>query len=661
MYRISNLRALAKVIKDRKPVVVGRSGQWHIQEGSWNAFKRHFQGSDAVGLRLAERLIPELDAIEAFPVRFSEQSEALASQSIDFQGYLEVAIALYELVSKSENSSVLKMRQRLQDRTIALMYRLEGANGGLDAQAWNQPLFQTLVERAREWKTEQTAFYGEELDKLDSQRLEQAARYPAFVALLDHSGDLRNSFFEWVIRDRMDVDAFVQYPALRERVAQSYLGSRIGRFGGHLLRIRKLAGHGDAALLRKVVTLPFEGREVNVLDPQRAVTFRGNYRMTIQQVFGVFASKMERVGDLEFLKEGITNWNAHVLGWWNADAKTYEQIDVDQPGWWKQLPVLEELSLKDAQRRYGREVNGQDWILSANATRTTRTLDPDASHAFLEVVIPTERGRYAVYAMGKFATTYSGSLFQSLQLFTATLHATVAYPDENIFYTHRQRDRHSFVVTPAHGFEFMDSIKNDIVDSRGGSFTYQIESENCAKWIQDKLEAHFGTERVPDMFRIAMLETEPPGPTKKMFELMRKLPHDWHSPVLSVLHYIIGAWRGIWVEVDGEQVWRSVTTTQFWEDKVTYLPAMLHTQRTEGNLAKSTIIARTRNTGLSRWSETRSGHRSLKLTSLNRGVQVAEDQLLSLIQSLANSFQERLSALPEKCARAFQGALITKS
>lgn len=125
----------------------------------------------------------------------------------------------------------------------------------------------------------------------------------------------------------------------------------------------------------------------------------------------------------------------------------------------------------------------------------------------------------------------------------------------------------------------MESIRKDILKARNGSLTYQIESENCAKWIQDKLEEHLGSERVGDMFRIAMLDTEPPGAAAGLFAMLRLLPNEWHSPVLSVLHYIIGAWRGVWIEENGRRVWVSITTTRFWQDKVCYLPAVIHYER----------------------------------------------------------------------------------
>ncbi len=571
MFKMQRPHELAEALRGQKNVVLSRRGNWKIRGDFLSGLQQVLGLSANRRLAVARVFLRALDQLEVVPVRFGEDED----QVVDFVGYLEVASALEELLSRQASPKAQELLFRLQDRIVGLKYRLEGVNGGLDAFDDVEVLFAHLSQQAAEWKSQQTSFYGVGLDESDVRRLRETAGYTAFVKLLDSNTALREAFFQWTIRDRVDVDTFIQFPALRERLSKAYLTARIGRFGGSFARAQKVATQGG---MRKLVTLPFEGKQISVLDDQRAVTFRGNYRLTMKQIFAIFAAKMERVGDLEFLGNGINNWNAHLLGWWDADAKEYQQVTVTRNAWWKELPVMEQLTLAQARQRYGEHLDGQQWALAVNATRTTRTLNPDASHAFVEMVVPMSDSNYAVYAMGKFATTYAGSLFDSLKLFTATLHATVAYPDENIFYTHRQHIRKSFPITPAEGMKYMESIRKDIVKAREGNLTYQIESENCAKWIQDKLEEQFGSERVPNLFRISMLDTEPPGAAAGLFVVLRLLPRSLHSPVLSMLHYFVGAWRGVWIEENGQQQWRSITTTQFWQDKVCYLPAVMHQQ-----------------------------------------------------------------------------------
>ncbi|MDP1835880.1 MAG: hypothetical protein Q8K75_08135 [Chlamydiales bacterium] len=578
MYKIQRVHQLAKALQNQENVILTRNGEWKARGGLVNGLQSLLGLQDNRRLAFAKSFVKALDELEVIPVRFSGDSKMPEDQVVDFKGYLEAGSALLPLLDKFSAPEAKELRLRLQERLVGLQYRLEVTNGGLDSAEPSEELFLQLGQWAAEWKSQQNAFYGSELEFDDARRLHDASRHPAFVELLANDLHMREEFFQWTIRDRVDVETFIQFPALREKLFQAYLTARIGRFGGNALRIQKLM---EASGSRKVVTLPFEGHDISILDDQRAVTLRGNYRLTIKQAFSVFAAKMERVGDLEFFSNGINNWNSHLLGWWDADAKEYHLIDLNRAAWWKELPVLEVINQQEAKDRYGDNLDGKQWTLGVNATRTTRTLNPDASHAFVEVVVPMNDAKYAVYAMGKFATTYAGSMFDSLKLFTATLRATVAYPDENIFYTHREHVRRNFSMTPAEGMRYLESIRQDILKARDGNFTYQIESENCAKWIQDKMEEQFGKERVGNLFRIAMLDTEPPGAASSLFALLRQLPRDLHSPVLSFLHYMIGAWRGIWVLENGERKWVSVTTTQFWQDKVCYIPAVLHTDLQE--------------------------------------------------------------------------------
>lgn len=579
MFRVQKLQQLAEALRARKSVVMSARGAWKVRSKTVAALHSFVGLHTSNFLRFANRFIASLDYLESFAVRFGKKGEAV-QQMADFDGYLRVAVELYAQLSEVSGEGAKELRHQLQERIVALSYRVESVHGGMDRlMLKDQPQFLELRDYAVAWKAEQAAFSDSNLSQLEERRLRQTARYPAFVALLTENSALRERFFKWVIRDGVDADVFVEYPALREKLEHAHLPSRIGRYGGRQLRIQKQVQNG---IVRKIVTLPFEGKDINILDEQRSVTLRGDYRVSLRDVFATFRSKLEKVGDFEYLADGITNWNGHLLAHWDATQKEYQAVNMNRAGWWKQLPVMEKLTLRQAQRRYGKHLDGQNWNVAVNATRTTRTLDPDASHAFLEIAIPTAAGNYEVYAMGKFATTYAGSLFQSMSLFTATLHATIAYPDENIFYTHREHVRQSFAITAEEGFQFMNTIRRDIVKARAGTLTYQIESENCAKWIQDKLHQLLGMERVPDLFRIAMLDTEPFGPARAMFAVLRRLPSALHSPVLSFLHLLIGGWRGIWIEENGQREWRSLTTTQFWRDKVCYLPAVLHQKLAAG-------------------------------------------------------------------------------
>lgn len=428
-----------------------------------------------------------------------------------------------------------------------------------------------LLTRARDWKERQPLIIEKELTLRETDYLCDASAYTDFCESLSRDPYLLNEFFKWVIRDGINPEVFIEYPELQRKIVSCHLNGRIGRQGGELLKV-----------YRNKVTLPFEGTEYNILDPRQVVTFRGNYRLTIGQIFEIFKNKGLRVGNLEFMAEGIINWNVHRLGWWDAVMREYRVIDVDQPGWWRYLPRFTIISLEEAQKTYGYHLDGNIWNVAATASRGNASLDFEKTHAFLEVAIPIGDGNYSIYDFGKFAYQFPGSVAESLSFFCKTVRATVAYPDENVFYTHRQKAHYSFGLISEQGFDFMAGIAKDIKRAREGNFVYQIESENCAKWSHERIEAVVGEWRMPNLFRIHLLKTEPAGPCKVIFGMIKQIPDRWQTPLLSALHLPFGAATSQRVIEDGEVVEKSLHRHQFWNTGVVYLPAFLLHQKYQG-------------------------------------------------------------------------------
>jgi hypothetical protein len=363
------------------------------------------------------------------------------------------------------------------------------------------------------------------------------------------------------------------------------LSGRIGRLGGRDLKINKVSI--NEAVEEKILTLPFEGKPISILDENKLVIFRGNYKLTIAEIFSIFKNKVFRAGDLEYLKDGIINWNSHHLGYWDADQQTYVQIDLDQAGWWRQLPLLEVLTLQEARERYHQNLDGICWNMAACASRGSATLDFDKTHAYLEVAIPIGEGKYSIHAFGKFAFVFPATFFECFFSLCQNVHATIAYPDENIYFTERQHGRHSFLMNPCEAFKFMESIKEDMLKARVRNFIFQIQSENCAKWIQEKLEGVLGKEKVPNLYKMSMLDTEPQNAIIWIFRGIKMLPAPLQVPVLTNLHLLIGAGRKTWIEENGKLVPKSLTNHMFWETGDVYLPALLIKQHLAGDLAKN--------------------------------------------------------------------------
>ena len=107
----------------------------------------------------------------------------------------------------------------------------------------------------------------------------------------------------------------------------------------------------------------------------------------------------------------------------------------------------------------------------------------------------------------------------------------------------RQHVGYSFALTREQGLKYMDSIKEDILQARKGNIVFQIETENCGKWIQTKLEEHLGKENVPNLYRTALIDSEPLGWLGWGWRIIRLMPQFCQSKILAWCHYPLGHGR----------------------------------------------------------------------------------------------------------------------
>lgn len=470
----------------------------------------------------------------------------------------------------------------LQQSIIALQYRLETVNGGLNPVKPSSRFFEKLKKVASDWKLSQPLFPEKRLTEQDLHKLYAVASHQVFLELFFQSSRIQDSLLNWTIRDQNDCEIFIQFPHLAKRLNECNLNGRMVYQGVPFLKIQKKS-------LKKIVTLPFEGKEIDILHEDTLVSFRGHLQLTIKEIFEVFKNKELRVGNLEFMKEGIMNWNILQLGYWDQSLRKYQQVDLNRDNWWWQLPLFEVLTLKQAKLRYGKSLNGIFWSAAASATRGLPSLSYEKTHAFMEIAIPLPHHKYAIYDFGKLAIQFPGSVWELLNMFCRNVHATVAYPDDNVYHAHRQHALHAFTLTPQEGLRLMQLIKEDILKARRSNFVYQIESENCAKWVQLKLEAILGS--VPNLYRMQLLDTEPESLVFMLFKLIKKLPEKWQVPVLTALHLPLGAAKKTWIEEEGKKVSKSLSTHSFWETGEVYLPAFMHDQLLRGRLKTSCVFS----------------------------------------------------------------------
>ncbi|MGK5594888.1 MAG: hypothetical protein ACSNEK_05985 [Parachlamydiaceae bacterium] len=563
---LKDFSSILNVLKRKQFVSISEDGQWQIESLWWSKIKQiwPFQSSYK---RTVCHFSRQLDSLEKKPLFVNEANE----QHHQMLLLGEALLAAFEHPLRScDEIHDLKLR------LLSLKYRLESA-----PLHFSRSLFLKLKAEAEQWKKRQPLILIKQLTINDLKELKKVARHREFIEVILKSQKHKELFFEWSIRDQNNALAFIQFPALVERLIECQLNGRISCHKENALKIQKFNVKGQ---LQKVVTLPFEGKDRSILDENEIVAFRGSVKATIFEIFEVFKNKDHHVGYFEFMKEGIINWNIHHLGYWDATKNEYQKINIELDEWWRQLPLFEVLTKEEVTLRYSWSLKGKEWIAAASATRGLASLSYEKTHAFLELAIPIGKGVYGIYDFGKLAYQYPCSMWETLDMFCRNVHSTIAYPDENVFCSQRQHALHPFKLTAKQGLALMELIKQDMLRARAYNLVYQIESENCAKWVQTKLEAALGEGKVPNLYKMQLLDTEPESAVSKIFALIKKLPHQWQVPMLSALHLPIGAAKKTWIIENGRLVAKSLVEHHFFSTGQVYLPAFMHHQLIKGIL-----------------------------------------------------------------------------
>lgn len=409
-------------------------------------------------------------------------------------------------------------------------------------------------------------------------KLSQADKYPAFFKILLSSPDLLASFFEWTLRDNNLFDSFVYFPKETLLLLKSNLSFRIGTFAKEGVKISRE--------YPKKLYLLIEGRYEPLDNLERVVELKNHYRLTLAEIFEIFKNKEYEGGNLEFMKEGVTNWSPLHLGSWNPRSHDWDSVDLGRRDWFKSLPLFQTLSYMEVKSRYRVDPKPEQWIVSASATRGSRNLDFNNTHAYLEVAIPNGQGRWNYYDFGKLADRFPQNIFELMAMLCRMSPATIAYPDENVYYTFRQSDRVALLLSETEGYRVLDIIAEDLKRARSGNLLYQIETENCAKWVYETLQRAIGRYSLPNLFRMPLLETEAGGVMGAIFRLIAWLPVSLQVPIMALAHIPAGSFQTAYILEAGRRVRKSVLGHEFSSHGYVFLPALL-VHRLEAKMMKA--------------------------------------------------------------------------
>jgi hypothetical protein len=605
-----DLKAFVQALNNEEVICGTSSGKWYFGGLGTRAIRKLSQNFESCRLaKVGYAFNTCLDQLEKIPIKFNTSHQLLQGQELS--EFLQAAEVVKKVLNEHKgHPKVKKQLDFLDQRIIGLKYRMEKCNGGLDRAVILNEHVESLKAEAIAWKKEQDLYEIKVLLPEEEVKIIQACEYPEFLKLLLSNPLLRLTFFKWALRDNNPVNVFVQFPSTCKLLKTCLFSGRIGRFTKECLSVvHKNCSEGT----KKIATLPFEiqtdngleKKNINILKDKKEVVLRGNYKITMKEIFEEFKAKNERPSKFEFYEGKISNFNSFELGWWNPQKNDYERIDLSEKKitWWKGLPVFETLSEQELQVRYGiEELKKDEWVAIVNSTRESASLNIHNSHGYLEIAIPNEKGEYNIYPLGRFPARFPNTFIQKIFFLADTTEARVSYPDENVFYSHRQHAYKPFVISPEKGGKLMEALKADLLQAERGDSVFQFCGENCAYWIQKLLKDLFnarGDPSVLDLFECHILKAElRVWPINNFIKFVKELPEKIktvrkimpkkvrtftkHLSIklqricLRIAEFFLSSWRGRWVRENGKDVWKSISTSSFRDNYRIFHPAYLH-------------------------------------------------------------------------------------
>lgn len=465
----------------------------------------------------------------------------------------------------------------------ALAYRVTALKSRLkNVEENDHTKFDEIIALAESWKKAQPIYGGESLTRSERILLESLKKYPEFAKCLLKKKSIQHSFFEWTLGYQNNVEVFIQFPNLIDRINTSNLAGRIGRFGPDVLQIQQ----DDNS---KIVTLPFfDGKEacrVNVLDESQKVTLNGHRILTVAEVFKVFANKDITPGDIEFFGlDGFRSWNTREFKYFDYSKNKWMKINFDHHEWWKHLPLLEILTKESVEERYGKPLESGQCLVSAKASRQTPDHVLEDQHGYMDVVIPMGEDFYAIFPFGKYLNFFPSTTWEKIKCIMDTGKARIAYPDDNTYYMMRQHASYSEVLTDDQGRQLMNLIKEEIVHSLNGNRIFQFRSENCAHWVQTILQKINGIT-IPNLFcvpfiRIAARNTF----LSKVISTICNAPQRIQPYLLDAFELTLGSSRGVTVNENEKPTFKSVRQSTQEMNRQFFQPSALHEQISQNKL-----------------------------------------------------------------------------
>ncbi len=524
-----------------------------------------------IRIPLAQVFCQLFDKLEKRPVTFSEKKEEIASTRDYYAQYIKIGEVFIEYLEHEAFQKPFQEFEKIFQRIIGLNYRIQKINGGMDSlQTVDLELFSALLKKAEIFKVNQKLYQNINLTEREWSKIKEVCYYFTFGKYILKFPNLRDKFFKWCLRDNNSVATFIEFPGTAERLSKSFIDKRVGYFNPAELDI-------VFENQQKIIKLPFFDGEkinrINILNENQEVTLNHDRKITIKEIFDIFARKKDTPGSVEYFgSSGIMNWGSYEFGPYNDKTKTYDRIDFTKDKWWEALPVFEIISRKKLAKRYQISIEKNDWVQTVKATRETRNFELMKRHGFYEMAIPSDNDHYILFPFGKYPREFPTRLVDQLQIISSTVLATMEYPDENEFYLQRQHASYSTIIQEKEGLPKMQMIKESILAAFDKNLTFHFGGPNCA-FFADELA---GTS----CFDMPFSQMRPSGVIQ---DFVLRCPLMFQPYIASFLQWFANK-NGVVVTENGKSVYKSTLFGKNFNEAEQSQPAKLFQQIEEKKL-----------------------------------------------------------------------------
>ncbi len=418
-----------------------------------------------------------------------------------YQIYFRIAERMEDqlLEIKNQSPELKQAYHELQCREIGLRYSLGKANGGLDAlEESGQEQLQELIQRAQSWKKGQKLAIDQELNELELEQLKKLATYPEWLKVVYKNPVYLAEVFNWCLRDDNSVEVIVKCYETRRCLKGALLSSSLGyvrdptavdrqndviAFRTQQTKIEHVAKRVLTASIYHGSFKHFEPgmqERVNILKPSNVIHFKGNYLITVKNLWKESAQKNAREVNINLCADwGFVNFHP-VRGSWNGDKHCYDMPAMTEKDWVDYVPAGRIISHEALVEQYGDKIKDRSFFFKVMSTREHLDLNALDCHAWWQLYIRMEDGKWKVTNIGTYAYRFQKGIIDGLSLFCATVKRVLSLMDQNCNYTHRQRAGYPIFPEEQKG----QAVLNRIYRLMLATGVFQFTGRNCAYAVQ---------------------------------------------------------------------------------------------------------------------------------------------------------------------------------